>query len=108
MSLLVVYINVYVYTVLTSRVAWLILSENVPPQNIVVVTFTNKAAKEMRHRLESPELLGPSASDKLCMGTFHSICARLLRQYHGHVNLKDNFTIADTDARWVKYIYIYI
>ncbi|KAI9258189.1 P-loop containing nucleoside triphosphate hydrolase protein [Phascolomyces articulosus] len=83
--------------VLTSRVAWLVLSEHVRPQNIVVVTFTNKAAKEMRHRLESPELLGSMQSDKLCMGTFHSICARLLRQYHAHVQLKPNFTIADTD-----------
>ncbi|KAI9488853.1 P-loop containing nucleoside triphosphate hydrolase protein [Zychaea mexicana] len=84
--------------VLTSRVAWLVLAENVKPQHIAVVTFTNKAAREMRERLEKPKLLGPATSRKLFMGTFHSLCARLLRQYYAHVNLKPNFTIADVDV----------
>lgn len=85
--------------VLTSRVAWLVLEKRVDPRQIVVVTFTNKAAREMKTRLESKELLGRELSEQLLMGTFHSICARLLRQHAGLINVKNNFTIADPDLR---------
>ncbi|KAI8140462.1 P-loop containing nucleoside triphosphate hydrolase protein [Fennellomyces sp. T-0311] len=84
--------------VLTSRVAWLVLSKNENPNSIVVVTFTKKAANEMRQRLQSAELLGPATSDRLVMGTFHSICATMLRRNGSMVDLKKNFTIADTDV----------
>ncbi|KAJ8654829.1 hypothetical protein O0I10_009553 [Lichtheimia ornata] len=83
--------------VLTSRVAWLVLEKHVDPRQIVVVTFTNKAAREMKTRLESNELLGRELSEQLLMGTFHSICARILRQHAGLINVKNNFTIADPD-----------
>lgn len=85
--------------VLTSRVAWLVLEKHVDPRQIVVVTFTNKAAREMKTRLESNELLGRELSEQLLMGTFHSICARILRQHAGLINVKNNFTIADPDLR---------
>ncbi|KAI9310456.1 P-loop containing nucleoside triphosphate hydrolase protein [Dichotomocladium elegans] len=85
--------------VLTSRVAWLVSHEHADPSRIVVVTFTNKAAREMRERLESPELLGRLYSDQLLMGTFHSLCAQLLRKHGGLVGIKKNFTIADNELR---------
>ncbi|KAF7731588.1 hypothetical protein EC973_009352 [Apophysomyces ossiformis] len=83
--------------VLTSRVAWLVLEKKVNPSRIVVVTFTNKAAKEMKERLQGPELLGEKTCNKLVMGTFHSICARFLRRHSAEAGLKNNFIIADTD-----------
>ncbi|KAI7880336.1 P-loop containing nucleoside triphosphate hydrolase protein [Lichtheimia hyalospora FSU 10163] len=83
--------------VLTSRVAWLVLEKQIDPRQIVVVTFTNKAAREMKTRLESNDLLGRDLSEQLLMGTFHSICARILRQHAGLINVKNNFTIADPD-----------
>lgn len=64
--------------VLTQRVAYLVEQQKISPSRILVVTFTNKAAKEMKARLES--LIGSYQVDKLWVGTFHAICARLLRQ----------------------------
>ncbi len=69
--------------VLTYRIAYLVLSEHVPPTNILAVTFTNKAAREMQHRLE--HLLGEQGSG-LWLGTFHAICARILRREANFVN----------------------
>ena len=63
--------------VLTARLANLLYSNKTKPWNILAVTFTNKAAKEMRTRLES--LIGPSANS-VWLGTFHSIAARILRE----------------------------
>lgn len=81
--------------VLTTRVAHLVQQHALDPACIVVVTFTNKAALEMRSRLEV--LLGAKAS-KLVMGTFHSVCVRYLRRYGGLVGLQNNFVVADRDA----------
>ena len=64
--------------VLTQRVAHLVEQRRISPSRMLVVTFTNKAAKEMKARLE--KLIGANQVDKLWIGTFHAICARLLRQ----------------------------
>ena len=64
--------------VLTQRVAYLIAQEGVRPYRILAVTFTNKAAREMQTRVE--KLLGPEATQGMMLGTFHAICARLLRR----------------------------
>jgi len=80
--------------VLTSRLANLLKTGHASPSNILAVTFTNKAANEMRNRLEF--LIGPEANS-LWLGTFHSIAARILRQYAEIVGLKSNFTIINPD-----------
>ena len=80
--------------VLTARLANLLKTRIVRPSNILAVTFTNKAANEMRNRLEF--LIGPEANS-LWLGTFHSIAARILRQYAEIVGLKSNFTIINPD-----------
>ncbi|HNF05553.1 MAG TPA: UvrD-helicase domain-containing protein, partial [Mycobacterium sp.] len=64
--------------VLTQRVAYLIAAEGVRPWQILAVTFTNKAAREMQTRVEAT--LGEQATEGMMLGTFHSICARLLRR----------------------------
>jgi DNA helicase-2/ATP-dependent DNA helicase PcrA len=82
--------------VLTYRIAHL-MSHGVDPFNILALTFTNKAAKEMRERIE--KIVG-SESRNLWMGTFHSVFARILRAESGHLNYPYNFTIYDTiDAK---------
>lgn len=80
--------------VLTHRIAYLIAERGVRPSHIVAVTFTNKAAAEMRHRVEV--LLG-GRLDGLQIGTFHSICARLLRIEADHLPYNENYVIYDTD-----------
>jgi DNA helicase-2/ATP-dependent DNA helicase PcrA len=80
--------------VLTYRIAHLIRQQNVDPFNIMALTFTNKAAKEMRERVES--VVGNDARN-LWMGTFHSVFARLLRGEAHHIGYPHNFTIYDTD-----------
>jgi DNA helicase-2/ATP-dependent DNA helicase PcrA len=77
---------------ITYRVANL-LANGVPPYRILAVTFTNKAAQEMRERLE--RVAGHELTRDLWVGTFHSICARLLRRYHVEVGLEKNFAIYD-------------
>lgn len=79
--------------VLTYRIAYL-LQCGVPPQNILALTFTNKAANEMKERIIS--LVGDDAQ-KLWMGTFHSVFARLLRVDGKHLGFTSAFTIYDTD-----------
>ena len=78
--------------VLTYRIAYLIQEKEVPPWNIFAVTFTNKAADEMRERVE--RLLGKSARGTW-ISTFHSACARILRQHIEPLGFKRNFVIYD-------------
>lgn len=79
--------------VITRRVAWL-LHQGVRPSNILAITFTNKAAGEMRQRVEA---LVPNS--RVWVSTFHSLGARLLRQYHDRANIDRNFTIYDQNDR---------
>ncbi len=81
--------------VLTQRIAYLIASEGVRPWNILAVTFTNKAAKEMAERVK--RLLPDQATDGIMLGTFHSICARILRREVEYLPLESNFVIFDSD-----------
>ena len=80
--------------VLTHRIAYLISHLGVRPYNILAVTFTNKAAKEMRSRVEN--LLGQT-SRGLSMGTFHGICARILRREAANLPFDQNYVIFDDD-----------
>ncbi|MCA9324522.1 UvrD-helicase domain-containing protein [Candidatus Saccharibacteria bacterium] len=85
---------------LTHRIAYLIASNRATPFNILAVTFTNKAAKEMRARVAL--LLGENAEDRAFMpfmGTFHSICVRLLRQDGEYIGLPHSFVIFDESDR---------
>ncbi|MFY0686955.1 MAG: UvrD-helicase domain-containing protein [Cyclobacteriaceae bacterium] len=80
--------------VLTLRIAHLMDTHNVDPFNILALTFTNKAAREMRNRIET--VVGPDARN-LWMGTFHSVFARILRAEAERLGYTNNFTIYDTD-----------
>lgn len=80
--------------VLTYRIAYLIKERKVDPFNILSLTFTNKAAKEMRHRIE--EVVGNDARN-LWTGTFHSVFARILRSEADRLGYPSNFTIYDAD-----------
>ncbi|ORY73640.1 P-loop containing nucleoside triphosphate hydrolase protein [Leucosporidium creatinivorum] len=81
--------------VLTTRVAYLLQQYKIEPEELVVVTFTNKAANEMKLRLSV--IVGAATVEKLMMGTFHSVCVRYLRKYGKLINLPNNFIIADRD-----------
>ena len=90
--------------VLTSRIAHIIKEKKAFPNQILSVTFTNKAAKEMQNRVS--KILGSAAIGLSWLGTFHSICAKLLRKHATAANLNSNFTIIDTDdqTRLIKNI----
>src|SRR6266849_6127628 len=82
--------------VITHRIAYLVQHEQVSPWHILAVTFTNKAAKEMRERLE--KLVGVNESKEMMIGTFHAICARVLRieaDYLAPLGLNRSFVILD-------------
>ncbi|WP_171167206.1 ATP-dependent helicase [Ruegeria sp. HKCCA0370] len=80
---------------LTTRIAHLLNTARARPNEILSVTFTNKAAREMKERVG--RLLGQPAEGMPWLGTFHSICVKLLRRHAELVDLKSNFTILDTD-----------
>ncbi|HVW23194.1 MAG TPA: UvrD-helicase domain-containing protein [Candidatus Saccharimonadales bacterium] len=85
---------------LTHRIAYLLASKKATPMNILAVTFTNKAANEMRSRVA--ELLGANADNRgfmPYMGTFHGICVRLLRQDGEHIGIPRSFVIFDESDR---------
>lgn len=83
--------------VLTHRIAWLIQGLQVSPLSIMAVTFTNKASREMRGRIE--ELL-QMPSGGLWMGTFHGLCHRLLRMHYKDAGLPESFEILDSDDQY--------
>ncbi len=80
--------------VLTHRIAYLIKEKDVNPWNILAVTFTNKAAKEMKERVA--KLLGEDMAKDMWVGTFHSICVRILRREINKIGYESNFLIFDT------------
>ena len=83
--------------VLTYKIAYL-LQQGVMPWNVLALTFTNKAAREMNHRIA--EIVGAEATRNLWSGTFHSIFSRILRRECEYLGYKPDFTIYDTsDSR---------
>ncbi len=83
--------------VLVSRIAWLMKKEGIGSRNILAVTFTNKAATEMRERIAS--MVGYEEQRFLWASTFHSTCLRLLRAYAAAAGLRPGFTILDQDSQ---------
>lgn len=84
--------------VLTHRIAYQISNHNIPPQNILAVTFTNKAAREMRSRVEvllEGDPSQASATTQMTMGTFHSVAARMIRREAGVLPITPEFVIFD-------------
>ena len=80
--------------VLTHRIAYLIEEKSVNPWNIMAITFTNKAAQEMRERVD--QIVG-FGSESIWVSTFHSSCVRMLRRFIDRIGYENNFTIYDTD-----------
>ena len=93
--------------VLVHRIAWLIHVENVSPYEIMAVTFTNKAAREMRERLSSLLDDNNSVFRGMWVGTFHSIAHRLLKSHWREAGLSENFQVLDSDdqLRLIKRVY---
>ncbi len=81
--------------VLLHRVAWMLQEEHAPPWQVLSVTFTNKAAREMRERLN--HMLDYNATQDMTLGTFHATCARILRREAEAVGLSSDYLIFDTD-----------
>ena len=80
---------------LTTRIGHLLMTGTARPHEILAVTFTNKAAREMKKRVGG--MMGEAVEGMPWLGTFHSVCAKLLRRHSELVGLKSNFTILDTD-----------
>ena len=85
--------------VLTSRIAHLIEQHKLQASSICAVTFTNKAANEMRERLSS--LIGKDQTGQIKLGTFHALCATFLRRHANIIGVDPNFTICNADERYV-------
>jgi DNA helicase-2/ATP-dependent DNA helicase PcrA len=83
--------------VIAHRIAYLLGVEGVNPRHVLAVTFTNKAAEEMRRRVE--DLVLPAGSRPPLIATFHSVCVRILRERSGQAGLKSGFVIYDEDDR---------
>jgi len=81
--------------VLTSRIAWLLAAQKAAPYQVLALTFTNKAAEEMNHRVKN--LIPTAMTNKMWIGTFHALMARLLRIEAKHIGFTSDFTIYDTD-----------
>ena len=79
--------------VLTHKIAYLIKEKDVLPWNILAITFTNKAANEMKERIAA--IVGEEAKD-IWMGTYHSICVRILRKFIDRIGFESSFIIFDT------------
>ncbi|MEX2671928.1 MAG: UvrD-helicase domain-containing protein [Phycisphaeraceae bacterium] len=81
--------------VITRRAAYLVRSVGIPPWHVLCITFTNKAAGEMRERIGS--LLNERQARAMTISTFHALCARLLREYAEHAGLRNDYVIFDSD-----------
>lgn len=79
--------------VLTHRIAYLLVEKEIAPWNILAITFTNKAAREMKNRVAG--LTGESLADQIWISTFHSMCVRILRRDGDRIGIKKSFTILD-------------
>lgn len=79
--------------VLTHRIAYLLVEKEVAPWNILAITFTNKAAREMKERVG--DLTGPALGQQIWISTFHSMCVRILRRDGDRLGISKNFTILD-------------